>query len=187
VKGGRVRRRIPARSAARAASATQRARPASARSGSNSRRARLVRRRHAPRATRLTAASTVPTSRTWGCPPSPAAALCPRRFDQVQAARHPVRAGSARHQDPLVLGGQERSRSAIENRRSQVVDRYGLARRSSIGQVRAPSARLPLTRLPSSRHGCRTATGRYWVEPVASQTATVMAEVNVWTPRAPCG
>jgi hypothetical protein len=70
---GSVRRWIPSRSAARAASSTQRARSAlsqrarsaSTLSGSNSRRDRFVSRCHMSRATRLTAASTVPTSRTW--------------------------------------------------------------------------------------------------------------------------
>jgi hypothetical protein len=42
-----------------------------------------------------------------------------------------VRAGSARHKEPLVLGGHERSLSANENRRSEAVHRHYLGRRSS--------------------------------------------------------
>src|SRR5829696_3313025 len=42
-----------------------------------------------------------------------------------------VRAGSARHREPLVLGGHQRSRSASKNRRSQCIHRHDLGRRSS--------------------------------------------------------
>ena len=45
-----------------------------------------------------------------------------------------VRAGSARHQEPLVLGGHERSRPASSDRRSQAVRPYDLGRPSSAGQ-----------------------------------------------------
>jgi len=42
-----------------------------------------------------------------------------------------VRAGSARHQEPLVLGGHERSTSANQHRRSEAVHHLDLERRSS--------------------------------------------------------
>jgi hypothetical protein len=38
-----------------------------------------------------------------------------------------VRAGSARHREPLVLGGHQRSRPASENRRSLGIHRYDLS------------------------------------------------------------
>src|SRR4030095_17272465 len=46
--------------------------------------------------------------------------------------RSTKRAGSARHQEPLVLGGHERSRSASWNSRSQALPRYDLGRRTSL-------------------------------------------------------
>jgi hypothetical protein len=42
-----------------------------------------------------------------------------------------VRIGSARHREPLVLGGHERSASANQRRRSEAIHRYDLGRRSS--------------------------------------------------------
>jgi hypothetical protein len=45
-----------------------------------------------------------------------------------------VRAGSARHLEPLVLGRHERSRPASSDRRSQAVRPYDLGRPSSAGQ-----------------------------------------------------
>jgi hypothetical protein len=51
-----------------------------------------------------------------------------------------VRDGSARHRNPLVLCGHERSRPASENGRSQAIHRYDHERRSSIGQGSNPSA-----------------------------------------------
>jgi hypothetical protein len=42
-----------------------------------------------------------------------------------------VRTGSARHREPLVLGGHERSASANEHRRSESIHRSNLGRRSS--------------------------------------------------------
>ena len=51
-----------------------------------------------------------------------------------------VRAGSARHQEPLVPDGHERSVSANDNRRSQVVHHSHLGRQSSTGQGSNPSA-----------------------------------------------
>jgi hypothetical protein len=42
-----------------------------------------------------------------------------------------VRARSARHREPLVLGGHERSASANQHRRSEAVHRLDLGRRSS--------------------------------------------------------
>jgi hypothetical protein len=45
-----------------------------------------------------------------------------------------VRTGSAQHQEPLVLGGHERSRAVSETRRSQAVHRYDAGRQSSTGQ-----------------------------------------------------
>jgi hypothetical protein len=50
-----------------------------------------------------------------------------------------VRAGSARHREPLVLGGHQRSRPAYNNGRSLGIHRYDLGRRSSIGQGSNPS------------------------------------------------
>jgi hypothetical protein len=47
---------------------------------------------------------------------------------------HLVRAGSAGHREPLVSGGQERSTSANQHRRSQAVHRHDLGRRSSPAQ-----------------------------------------------------
>jgi hypothetical protein len=63
-----------------------------------------------------------------------------------------VCAGSARHQEPLVLGGHERSRPARRDRRSQAVHRYNLRRRSSMGQGLNPSPRqLPRACGPCQR------------------------------------
>jgi hypothetical protein len=42
-----------------------------------------------------------------------------------------VRAGSARHREPLVLTGHERSASANLHRRSKAAHRHNLGRRSS--------------------------------------------------------
>jgi hypothetical protein len=69
-----------------------------------------------------------------------------------------VRAGSAWHQEPLVLGGHARSRPASRNCRSQAVHRYDLHRRSSTGQGSKPSpysCRGPaaLADEPSGRRG----------------------------------
>jgi hypothetical protein len=54
-----------------------------------------------------------------------------------------VRAGSARHPEPLVLGGHQRSRSASKNRRSQGVHRHDLGRRSSPALGSNPTSLLP--------------------------------------------
>jgi hypothetical protein len=63
-----------------------------------------------------------------------------------------VRAGSARHQKPLVLGGHERSRSGSRDRRSQAVHRDDLGRRSSMAPgstPRRPTAAVGLRPLPT--------------------------------------
>ena len=46
---------------------------------------------------------------------------------------------SARHQEPLVLGGHERSRSASRDRKSQAIHPYDLRRQSSTGGLRLSS------------------------------------------------
>ena len=56
-----------------------------------------------------------------------------------------VRAGSARHQEPLVSGGHERSASANPLRRSEAVHRLDLGWRSSPALGSNPISRLPLT------------------------------------------
>ena len=51
-----------------------------------------------------------------------------------------VRAGSAQHQEPLVLDGHERSLSAKQNRRSHAMHRSGLGRQKSLALGSSPSS-----------------------------------------------
>ena len=51
-----------------------------------------------------------------------------------------VRAGSARHREPLVIGGRERSRPANQNRRSHGIHRHDLGRRSSLALGSDPTS-----------------------------------------------
>jgi hypothetical protein len=55
----------------------------------------------------------------------PASTNCPDVPSKLVAL---VRAGSVRHQEPLVLGGHERSPSANQHRRSETVHRLDLGR-----------------------------------------------------------
>jgi hypothetical protein len=52
----------------------------------------------------------------------------------------PVRAGSAQHQEPMVLGGHERAVSANKNRRSQGIHRSHLGRHNSLVPGSSPSS-----------------------------------------------
>jgi hypothetical protein len=54
-----------------------------------------------------------------------------RLVDRSSKLLPQVRAGSARHWEPLVLGGHERSRRAHKNRRSCCIHRYDLGRRNT--------------------------------------------------------
>jgi ketosteroid isomerase-like protein len=54
-------------------------------------------------------------------------------FPSSRQLMAPVRAGSARHQEPLVPCGHERSPSVSRDRRSRAVHRYDLGRRSIMG------------------------------------------------------
>jgi hypothetical protein len=56
-----------------------------------------------------------------------------------------VRTGSARHQEPLVLGGHERSCSANKNRRSQGIHRFDLGRHNSLGPGSSPPSDTPFS------------------------------------------
>jgi hypothetical protein len=71
-----------------------------------------------------------------------------------------VRAGSARHREPLVLGGHERSVSACEDRRSQTIHRHDLGRQSIIALGSNPPARFSIRRSRSRRRRARPASLR---------------------------
>jgi hypothetical protein len=69
-----------------------------------------------------------------------------------------VRAGSARHWEPLVLGGHERSRWVCKNRTSYGIYRSDLARERSMGPGSSPppSCREPSGLLPTRRWSPKT-------------------------------
>jgi hypothetical protein len=86
------------------------------------------------------------------CPRRPSGTSSRRRARPPFQARGDlvalVRAGSARHREPLVLGGHERSRSASENRRLQAVDRTASDSEAGWDRVRTPQS--PPRSLPRS-------------------------------------
>jgi hypothetical protein len=70
-----------------------------------------------------------------------------------------VRAGSARHREPLVLGGHERSPSANQNRRSHGIHRHDLGRQSSMGPGSSPPSDTPPEQPTRINRGLPTSSG----------------------------
>jgi hypothetical protein len=69
-----------------------------------------------------------------------------RLVDRSSKLLPQVRAESARHWEPLVLGGHERSRRAHKNRRSRGIHRYDLGRRNRTALGSNPTSSALLLR-----------------------------------------
>jgi hypothetical protein len=91
-----------------------------------------------------------------------------------------VRAGSARHQEPLVPGGHERSTSANENRRSQVLHRLDLGRRSSPALGSNPSVSIGLIVLAGAVSSLPSARLAGWVEVKLPQAPLGLDAMSWW-------